>query len=298
MSRMVDSDKSGFERVMDGWRLVINVSERTLLDNVAATVPWLAPVAPAYMVWHNAVTLLGWPVWVAWVVAAAVEGLGLSVVSTAFALWQGKAKSFKVAVITTIFYLAVVIVVNVLLDLGAPAWIAKALLSLLSVPAAVTIALRSQYSKSLADDQAAWTEAQALEREERERAQALEREERESARKEREEEQERIHRLQVEEEERVHRWKVEDDERKFAQRMEARKVSESFQKPVESGGKVSETETAVAETFSDWRQVPVTERKKIGKMTVKQIMKAYGKKEKTAGNWRRDAIAEFGGQDE
>jgi hypothetical protein len=145
MATIMDGSKKGwFEQLMDGWRHVIQVSERTLVDNVAATVPWLAPIAPAYMAWHNAVTLLGWPEWVAWMVAGAVEGLGISVISTAFTLWKEKRNTFGVAVITTIFYLATVISVNVLLDLGFPAWIARALLSLLSVPAAVTIALRTQ----------------------------------------------------------------------------------------------------------------------------------------------------------
>ena len=60
---MMRRDGTWFERGMDAWRHVIQVSERTLIDNVAATVPWLAPVSPAYMVWHNAVVLLGWPVW-------------------------------------------------------------------------------------------------------------------------------------------------------------------------------------------------------------------------------------------
>ena len=102
-----------FERGMKSWRHVIQVSEQTLIDNVAATVPWLAPVSPAYMVWHNAVSLLGWPAWVAWVMALAVEGLGLSVVSTAFQLWRERQKTFSIAVLTTVFYLAVVITVNV-----------------------------------------------------------------------------------------------------------------------------------------------------------------------------------------
>ncbi len=142
---------------LDGWRQLIAAMERTLVSNVAATVPWLAPIAPAYMAWHNSVNLLSWPIWVAWMVAAAIEGLGMSVVSTAFELWDwNDTKKDKdqnapvlIAVAAVIFYLSVVIIVNVLLELGWPVWIAKALLSLLSVPAVVTLALRSQHARRM-----------------------------------------------------------------------------------------------------------------------------------------------------
>jgi hypothetical protein len=161
-------NKSWFERLMDGWRHVIQVSERTLVDNVAATVPWLAPIAPAFMVWDNAVRLLGWPVWVAWMVAGAVEGLGISVISTAFTLWKEKRNTFGVAIVTTVFYLATVISVNVLLDLGFSPIVAKGLLSLLSIPGAVTIALRTQNAQLLEEARQAKEER----REERRRSKA------------------------------------------------------------------------------------------------------------------------------
>jgi hypothetical protein len=168
----IRSQVSWFERLMDGWRHVIQVSERTLVDNVAATVPWLAPIAPAFMVWDNAVRLLGWPEWVAWMVAGAVEGLGISVISTAFTLWKEKRNTFGVAIVTTVFYLATVISVNVLLDLGFSPIVAKGLLSLLSIPGAVTIALRTQNAQLL--EEAAQAKAERREDRWRNKVEALE----------------------------------------------------------------------------------------------------------------------------
>lgn len=143
--------------VLGEWRALIIASEKTLVSNVAATVPWLAPVVPAYLAWDNSISILSFPPGIAIVVAIAVEGLGMSVVSTAFELWdwndtlQDEELSAPawVAILAVVFYLVVVITVNVSLDLGAPAWFAKAMLSLLSVPAVVTLALRSQHTRRL-----------------------------------------------------------------------------------------------------------------------------------------------------
>jgi signal transduction histidine kinase len=257
-------EQGWFESIMDGWRHVIQVSERTLIDNVAATVPWLAPVSPAYMVWHNAVNLLGWPVWVAWVVAGAVEGLGLSVVSTAFSLWKTRSAAFWVAVATTFFYLAIIITVNVALELGAPVWIAKALLSLLSVPAAVTIALRSQQAQAVEDIRGA--QVQRVE--------------------ERIKEEERAQRLKIEEEQRAYQRQVDAEERERRYQLKLlkaqEKVTESFQQQSESFQQVSPR-------YGDWRKVPQVEREKIAKMTTAEIMESYGTSERTAINWRSAA---------
>lgn len=258
---------SWFERSMEAWRHVINVSERTLIDNVAATVPWLAPVSPAYMVWHNAVNLLGWPAWVAWMVALAVEGLGLSVVSTAFSLWKQKSSSFYVAVITTAFYLTLIITVNVALELGASAWIAKALLSLLSIPAAVTIALRSQNAQDLESQQAAAAQAYELKRLELEQAE----------------------RMKIEAEEREYRRQTDAEER--ARRHELRLLKEQG-KVSESFGNNLPVFASYGKKYSDWRQVPANERERIHNMNTRQVMEAFGVSERTATNWRQNAANE------
>lgn len=261
--RKLENGRGWFERAMIGWRHVIQVSEATLVDNVAATVPWLAPVAPAYMAWHNAVMLLGWPVWVAWVVAAAVEGLGLSVIATAFQLWRGARRgAFWVAVCTVGFYLGVVITVNVLLELGWPAWVAKALLSLLSVPAAVTIALRTQAA------QAAQGQAEADEREYQRDAEA----------------DERIYRRQVEAEERARAFEL--------KKMKAeRKVSGNFPEKAESSRQPS------GAVYRSWHDVPESEWGWIAAAASGEIVRRYGLSgadpERTARNWRNYAKEEL-----
>lgn len=144
------------ERFFEAWSRIIQAAERTLVDNIAATVPWLAPIAPAYMAFENTHTVFGWPSWVAWTVALAVEGLGLSAISTAFRLWEWndtkrvseQAAPLGAALGAAGMYVLVVMVVNVILD-GGGFWekTAKAILSLLSVVAGVVLALRSQHAR-------------------------------------------------------------------------------------------------------------------------------------------------------
>lgn len=141
-----------------GWGDLTRALEATLIDNLAATVPWLAPVLPAYMVYHSLSTVMNFPVQIAWIGAAVVEFLGLSTVATTFQFWDWNDSRRKtdqgapvwIAAATAAFYLIVVILVNVVLD-TAPAVqrFAKALLSTLSVIAAITLAIRSQHARRL-----------------------------------------------------------------------------------------------------------------------------------------------------
>jgi hypothetical protein len=148
------------ERFFEAWSRIIQAAERTLVDNIAATVPWLAPMAPAYMAYANTIEAFRWPAWVALTVALAVEGLGLSAISTAFRLWEWndtkrvseQAAPLGAALGAAGMYVLVVMVVNVILD-GGGFWekTAKAILSLLSVVAGVVLALRSQHARRLAE---------------------------------------------------------------------------------------------------------------------------------------------------
>lgn len=141
-----------------GWALLTRAVEGVLIDNIAATVPWLAPVVPAWLAYHNMTGVLGMPSWIGLVGAAVVEFLGLSTVSTAFSLWEyndarrktDHAAPLWVAIITAGFYLAVVLTVNVILDAAPPVErLAKGLLSTLSIAAAVTLATRAQHARRL-----------------------------------------------------------------------------------------------------------------------------------------------------
>jgi hypothetical protein len=135
-------------------------SEALLIDIVASYAPWLAPVPVAMMTYQHMVTLLGFPAWAALAGALVVEFLGLSAVSTCVQFWTWNTSKLKtqarapltLAVFSGVFYLAVVIVINAMLD-DAPTThrIAKALLSSLSAVAAVILAMRSSHTKRITE---------------------------------------------------------------------------------------------------------------------------------------------------
>lgn len=160
-----------FEGGMAGWQRITKAAEDTVLDNVAASTPWLGPVIPAALAYHNLVTYVGFPAWLAFVSALCIEFLGLSAVHTCFQLWQyneEKRESDQDAPVawalgTGASYILIVLVVNVILELSGVETItgqvvaiivAKALLSLLSVVAAFVLALRSQHSRRLSEQKA------------------------------------------------------------------------------------------------------------------------------------------------
>lgn len=152
-----------YERLLkffNGWRDITRAMEFALIDNLAATAPWLAPVIPAFLAWRNMTTVLEFPNWVAFTGAAVVETLGLATVHTVFSLWDYNAQRRQtdqrapvaVAILAAGMYITIVLVVNVLLDRRTTTeMIAQALLSLLSVVAAVTLAIRANHSRRLAD---------------------------------------------------------------------------------------------------------------------------------------------------
>ncbi|MBI5964908.1 MAG: hypothetical protein HY863_15625 [Chloroflexi bacterium] len=148
---------SGVTVWLEGALALSQAFERLLVDVVAAFVPWLAPVIPAYLAFHSLYYVLIKDVlWVSIVGAAVVEFLGLATVTTVVQfndfnetrkeedpnapLWP--------AALTAGFYLIVVLTVNVLLDTAEPIQkFAKLLLSSLSVAGAITISLRGQHRR-------------------------------------------------------------------------------------------------------------------------------------------------------
>lgn len=138
------------------------LSEEKLIDNVARIVPWFAPLIPASFAYHNSVRVLELAKIEAGLVAFVVELLGLATVHTFFSLAESMktAKENKPKHETIImgfmafFYLAIVVTVNILLDLQHnPAIIAaRALLSLISIPAAVTLSIRNLHKLRQNDD--------------------------------------------------------------------------------------------------------------------------------------------------
>ena len=135
--------------------------EANVIDTVSAVTPWLAPLIPAYLMYTNMTVHLGYPWWIGMMGAAAVEFLGLSTVYTAVTFWQwnDSHKSEKaplwVAVASGAFYVAIILTVNAMLEIFDYSKDVKilshALLSLLSVDAAIVIALRAQHARRLSD---------------------------------------------------------------------------------------------------------------------------------------------------
>ncbi len=146
---------------LEEWRALTVVFERTFVSNMAATVPWIAPLIPASFALKNATEKLHVQSGVEYIIAASIEGLGMSVTSTAFELWDWSDKNkdaqlsapIRISIGTVVFYIVIVIPVNIGLDLGWSDWIIKAMLSLLSIPAVVTLALRSQHSRRIAEQE-------------------------------------------------------------------------------------------------------------------------------------------------
>jgi hypothetical protein len=141
---------------LTGWKQLTNAMERTLVDNLAATAPWLAPLAPAYMAYQAMINVLGFPIWIAFAIGGTIELLGISTINTALTFWSWNKQKNKsdpaapmwLATAMAGFYAVIVLVVNVLLDHSTVIeQIAKALLSSLSILAAITLALRSQHSQ-------------------------------------------------------------------------------------------------------------------------------------------------------
>jgi hypothetical protein len=141
----------------------ITSAEISFVNLVSAIAPWLAPIAPAYMTYAHATGTLHFPIWVAVPVSLVVEILGFSAVSTFMAFWffnrrnkaSGKKAPISFVVFAFLFYLAIIITSNVLLDAFPNAtwavnW-ARALFTLQTIPAALIVISRAGHNSLLAE---------------------------------------------------------------------------------------------------------------------------------------------------
>lgn len=130
------------------------LSESSLIELVARIAPYGASFIPASYTFKNAQVHLDMGKAESFVAAAVVEMLGLATIHTTLKIIdkargqkEAKRKSSYIDARLTgamaIVYLVIVITVNVLLDLDqpVPVVISKALLSLITVPAAVTLSI-------------------------------------------------------------------------------------------------------------------------------------------------------------
>ena len=142
--------------IFDRLNALIQDTEFSLVNFISSIAPWLAPVAPASMTFSNTQTRLGFTFPVALATAIVVEVLGISAISTAM-LFYGHNRRYKsdknqvslaVPVIAAVSYILIVLSVNVLLetDWQYAGIVSRALLTLLSVPAALILAVRAQFT--------------------------------------------------------------------------------------------------------------------------------------------------------
>lgn len=140
---------------------LVNGTEDSLINLISAVILWMVPIVPAYLTYQHNITDLKFPNWVAVTTAFVVEFLGLASMRTSIKFYEHnkhyqktevKRAPFWPVVGTYIFYIVVVLSVNVLLDWnkveGTHIW-AIALFSLLSVPAGFLISVRAQHTELL-----------------------------------------------------------------------------------------------------------------------------------------------------
>jgi hypothetical protein len=153
------------DNIFDKANDFIRNSESSLVNLLSAIAPWGAPLAPATMSYSGMVKHLSFSEPVAGIIACVIEILGLATVHTTLLFWQHNRrytreyKKMPTILAAGMFglYLVIILGVNVILEAYAVklitwAWtpiVARAMLSLLAVPAAVTMAIRTQHTELL-----------------------------------------------------------------------------------------------------------------------------------------------------
>lgn len=146
--------------LLEGALALSHAFERLLVDVVVGYVPLFAPIIPASLAFDNLLNVLHMDFWVSLIGAAVVEFLGLGTVTTVTQFVDFNASRDEgdppaplwTAISVAGFYLIVVLTVNVLLDDSEfIERFSKLLLSTLSVAGALTISLRSQHTRRLAE---------------------------------------------------------------------------------------------------------------------------------------------------
>lgn len=211
----------------------INQAENSAVNFFSAIAPWLAPVVPMQITISHMRDYLKFGNFTSWSAGIVVEILGLAAVSTILRLWRHnqihKAEKNRqpiwIPVFVYCFYLVVILGIVALPEFSKdnPDWIAvslKLLLCLLSVPAAITLAIRAQNTEITTE---------------------------------------------IREKKTI----------KISSNLPERKP-ERIQK--------------VSENLSDWRKLPQEDKDLIKSMEVKEIISTYKTSERTARNWRKQAL--------
>jgi hypothetical protein len=148
---------------------IIKGTEASIVELLVTIGPWLTPLTPASMTYKHVVGTLGFhQVW-GWTTAIAVEILGLASGHTLAKYYRhnkmNRAQKDKLPVwpiiVTFMFYLAVVITINLALEWDAATWPERVSLFgliLLSVPAIVIVSTRAQHAQILFEKDRRYTE--------------------------------------------------------------------------------------------------------------------------------------------
>lgn len=148
-----------FEELND-W---VRNTESSIVNFISVFAPWLAPLTPAYMTYQHAMGTLHFPPFFAITGAVLVEVLGFSSVSTFLSFWfynrrnraESKRAPIEVVIFAFLFYLALIIFSNVLLDtFPSENWAGitvRALFTLQTIPAALIVAVRTQHKDLLSE---------------------------------------------------------------------------------------------------------------------------------------------------
>jgi hypothetical protein len=139
----------------------VHGAEATVVNVASSVAPWLAPLTPAFMTYQHALDTLRFPVWIALPAAVVVEILGFSAVSTGIDFWffnrrnkaAGKKAPLRLIVFAFVFYLALIVSSNILLDSTDGAkWAevtVRALFTLQTIPAALIVVARVSHKNLL-----------------------------------------------------------------------------------------------------------------------------------------------------
>lgn len=153
----------------------------SFISIVSGLAPWLAPAIPAYFAIDNAQRYLltggNLDGYFVWIVGLAVEFVGLAAVHTTLEFWQWNNENEQkapvyLAAIAALFYVITVLTVNALLELQTGVNVrvfAKAMLSTLTLPAALIIGLRAMHTQRIERTESAEAKAEAERKETNER---------------------------------------------------------------------------------------------------------------------------------
>jgi hypothetical protein len=147
------------ENIFDRATRWVNSFEDSFVNFVSVIIPWLVPLIPAYILYTHLMTDLKWDRPWPLIAGTVVEGLGLATVNTYFRFERHNRKykdqknkmPLWVVIVAYVWYLAIVLFVNVVFDWRAGVDFTRIIailsFSTLSLPASALISVRGMHSE-------------------------------------------------------------------------------------------------------------------------------------------------------